>query len=108
MHQVHVAVRLGDAGTAIELALKIDLASVAVTERKASLLIDAAAALLQTGRLEQSYRTVCAAESLAPEEIAARPTVRQLVADMLVRAPSHLVPGLRELATRVNAIGLLE
>jgi hypothetical protein len=108
MHQVHVAVRLGDAGTAIELARKIDLNSVAVTERRASLLVDVAAALSQAGRIEQSYRTLRAAESLAPEEIAARPTVRHLVADLLARAPNHLVAELRELATRVGLAGQLE
>jgi hypothetical protein len=44
MHQVNVAVTLGDAGTAIDLARHIDLRAVTVTERKASLLIDVARA----------------------------------------------------------------
>ncbi len=108
LHQVHVAVRLGDAGTAIELARKIDLDSLAVIERKASLLVDAATALTQSGRVEQSYRTIRAAEALAPEEMAARPAVRQLVVDLLVRAPRHLVPELRQLAARVGATGPFE
>ncbi len=108
MHQVHIAVRLGDAGTAIEVARKIDVDSVALVERKASLLIDVAAALSQAGRVEQAYRTIRAAEAAAPEEMAARPMVRQLVADLVVRAPSHLLPALRELAKRVGATDLLE
>jgi transcriptional regulator with XRE-family HTH domain len=108
LHEVHVAVQLSDAGTAIELARKINPDTVAVTERRASLYVDAAVALLQAGRLEQSYRTIVAAESLAPEETRARPTVRQLVADLVVRAPNHLLPELRELAARVGATGMLE
>ena len=47
MHQVNVAVTLGDAGTAIDLARQIDLRAVTVTERKASLLIDVARAFFQ-------------------------------------------------------------
>jgi hypothetical protein len=47
MHQVNVAVTLGDAGTAIDLARRIDLRAVTVTERKASLLIDVARACFQ-------------------------------------------------------------
>ena len=47
MHQVNVAVTLGDAGTAIDLARHIDLRAVTVTERKASLLIDVARAFFQ-------------------------------------------------------------
>jgi len=44
LHHVNVAVTLGDAGTAIDLARQIDLAAITVTERKASLLIDVARA----------------------------------------------------------------
>ena len=50
MHQVNVAVTLGDAGTTIDLARQIDLRAVTVTERKASLLIDVARAFFQWGK----------------------------------------------------------
>ena len=50
MHQVNVAVTLGDAGTAIDLARQINPAAITVTERKASLLIDAAQAFFQWGK----------------------------------------------------------
>jgi hypothetical protein len=55
MHQVNVAVTLGDAGTAIDLARQIDLRAVTVTERKASLLIDVARAFFQWGKYEQAH-----------------------------------------------------
>ena len=58
MHQVNVAVTLGDAGTAIDLARRIDLRAVTVTERKASLLIDVARAFFQWGNFAHCLRPV--------------------------------------------------
>ena len=75
MHQVNVAVTLGDAGTAIDLARQIDLRAVTVTERKASLLIDVARAFFQWGKYEQAHAALRAAEDTAPQEVAARPSV---------------------------------
>ena len=46
-HRVSIAVTLGDAGTAVDVARGIDLSVIPVTERKASLLIDTARAFLQ-------------------------------------------------------------
>lgn len=53
MHRVHIAVTLGDAGTAIEAAVRINLDQVPVTERKARLLIDTARAFRQYGKHEK-------------------------------------------------------
>jgi len=77
-------------------------------ERRATLLLDVALALWQCNRIEQSYRTICAASTLAPEEIVARPAVRQLVADLLMRAPAHLFSDLKQLAIRVGVPGVIE
>ena len=66
LHQVNVAVTLGDAGTAIDLARQIDLAAITVTERKASLLIDVAQAFFQWGKYDQAYTALRAAEQTAP------------------------------------------
>jgi hypothetical protein len=71
LHQVNVAVTLGDAGTAVDLARQINLAAITVTERKASLLVDVARAFFQWGRREQAYAVLRAAERTAPEEVAA-------------------------------------
>ena len=80
MHQVNVAVTLGDAGTAIDLARQIDPAAITVTERKASLLIDVAQAFFQWGKYGQAYTALRAAEQTAPQELAARTPVRTLAA----------------------------
>lgn len=90
LHRVNVAVTLGDAGTAIDLTRRIDPTAIAVTERKASLLIDTARAYYQWGRYEKAYGALCAAESTAPQEIAVRPVVRSLVRDLVTVAPPSI------------------
>jgi hypothetical protein len=52
-HRVNIAVTLGDAGTAVDVARGIDLRAITVTERKASLLIDTARAFLQLGPVRE-------------------------------------------------------
>ncbi|MGO8894287.1 MAG: XRE family transcriptional regulator, partial [Streptosporangiaceae bacterium] len=74
-HRVNIAVTLGDAGTAVDVARGIDLHAITVTERKASLLIDTARAFLQWGRHEKAYIALRAAQETAPEEVTGRPSV---------------------------------
>jgi len=90
LHRVNVAVTLGDAGTAIDLARRIDPGTIAVTERKASLLIDTARAYYQWGRYDKAYGVLRAAQSTAPQEITARPVVRSLVRDLVTVAPPSI------------------
>jgi hypothetical protein len=89
-HQVHIAVTLGDAGSAIDTARRIDLDQVTVTERKASLLIDIARAFLQHGKHENAYLALRAGQDVAPQEIADRPVVRQLLRDLITTAPARV------------------
>lgn len=90
LHRVHIAVTLGDAGTAIDTARSINLDQVTVTERKASLLVDTARAFLQYSKHENAYLALRAAKEIAPEEIAGRPAVRQLVRDLITSAPPSI------------------
>ena len=87
LHRVNIAVTLGDAGTAVDVARGIDLATITVTERKASLLIDTARAFLQWGKHEKAYLALRAAEQTAPEEVAGRPSVHRLVRELVTTAP---------------------
>jgi transcriptional regulator with XRE-family HTH domain len=87
LHRVNVAVTLGDAGTAVDVARNIDLSKITVTERKASLLIDTARAFLQWGKHEKAYLALRVAEQTAPEEVSGRPSVHRLVRDLVVSAP---------------------
>ena len=86
-HRVNIAVTLGDAGTAIDVARGIDLNTIDVTERKASVLIDTARAFHQWGKHEKALLAIRVAEQTAPEEVSSRPSVHRLVRDLVVTAP---------------------
>jgi hypothetical protein len=103
MHQVNVAVTLGDAGTAIDLARQIDLRTVTVTERKASLLIDVARAFFQWGKYEQAHAALRAAEDTAPQEVAARPSVGTLARNLATLAPVSIRRDAEQFASRIGA-----
>ena len=103
MHQVNVAVTLGDAGTAIDLARQIDPAAITVTERKASLLIDVAQAFFQWGKYGQAYTALRAAEQTALQELAARAPVRTLARNLAALAPPGLRHDAGHLADRIGA-----
>jgi transcriptional regulator with XRE-family HTH domain len=87
LHRVNIAVTLGDAGTALDLARTVDLEKIMVTERKASFLIDTARAFLQCGKHEKAYLALRAAEQMAHEEIAGRPSAHRLINDLITTAP---------------------
>jgi hypothetical protein len=99
LHRVNIAVTLGDAGTAVDVARGIDLRTITVTERKAALLIDTARAYLQWGRHERAYIALRAAEDIAHEEVAGRPSARRLVRQLVTSAP----PTVRRDAARFAA-----
>jgi hypothetical protein len=102
LHRVNIAVTLGDAGTAIDVARRIDLGKVTVTERKATLLIDVARAHLQWGRHENAYIALRAAEATAHEEVAGRPSVRRLVRDLRITAPAGIRRDVDQFATQIG------
>lgn len=102
LHRVHVAVTLGDAGTALEHARAVDMNRLAVTERRACLCIDAARALVQWDRYAEACHMLTAVQQLAPEELLSRPSVRAMVSDIVRRAPRSAQTGVRALAARVS------
>jgi hypothetical protein len=102
LHRVNVAVRLGDAGSAISYARKVNLDQLTVTERKASLFVDTAQAFSQWGKHEKALHALCTAEQLAPLEVRSRPAVRRLVSDLLATAPPTVRPHLSEFAARIG------
>jgi hypothetical protein len=102
VHRVNIAVTLGDAGTAIDVARRVDLSKITVTERKATLLLDVSRAFFQWGRHEQAYTALRAAESTAPEEVAGRPSVHRLVRDLRTAAPASIRRDVDQFATRIG------
>ena len=101
-HRVNIAVTLGDAGTAVDVARGIDLHAITVTERKASLLIDTARAFLQWGRHEKAHIALRAAQETAPEEVTGRPSVHRLVRDLITSAPPGIRRDAEEFATQIG------
>ena len=101
-HRVNIAVTLGDAGTAVDVARGIDLRAITVTERKASLLIDTARAFLQWGRHEKTYIALRAAEETAHEEVTGRPSVHRLVCDLITSAPPSIRRDAEQFATQIG------
>ncbi len=104
LHLVNVAVRLGDAGAAIDHAREVNLDLLPITERKASFFIDTAHAFAQWGKHEKAYQALRAADQLAPQEVRSRPGVRHLVSDLLATAPPTVRPHLREFADHIGAL----
>ena len=101
-HRVNIAVTLGDAGTAVDVARGIDLRAITVTQRKASLLIDTARAFLQWGRHEKAYIALRAAEEVAPEEVTGRPSVHRLLRDLITSAPTSTRRDAEQFATQIG------
>lgn len=102
LHRVNVAVVLGDAGTAVDLARHVDVDRIALPERKAALYIDIAQAYEQWGRNERALHALLAAERVAPEEVSNRGRVHRLVGDLTSRAPRSVSQRARELGERIG------
>ncbi|MGN9912255.1 hypothetical protein ACTMTJ_32425 [Phytohabitans sp. LJ34] len=101
-HRVHIAMTLGDAGTAIDLARRVDLSRIPLAERKAGLLIDTARAFAQWGKHEHAHQALRTAEQIAPEEIRTSETVRRLVRDLALTAPHTVQRAVGEFAERTG------
>jgi tetratricopeptide (TPR) repeat protein/DNA-binding XRE family transcriptional regulator len=101
LHEIAVAVELGDAGHALRTAAAVDAAHLS-DERRARLGIDVARAHAQRRQVDQALSALLEAENIAPEQIRNHRIVRQLVSDLLTmqEPPSG---ELRGLADRVGA-----
>ncbi|GGL28672.1 helix-turn-helix domain-containing protein [Nocardia jinanensis] len=99
LHEVAAAVELGDAGTAIRLAGKIDPERLAPGQHS-RLLIDAARAWAQRRSPERALALLLEAEVLAPEQVYRHKSVRSTTADLL--SMDRSTPGLSEFAQRIG------
>lgn len=101
-HRVHVAVLLGDAGSAISHARQMNLDQLTVTERKASFFVDTAQAFSQWGKHDKALHALRTADQLAPQEVRSRPAVHRLVTDLLATTPPTVRPHLSEFADQIG------
>jgi hypothetical protein len=101
IYQIGMHTALGDAGTALDHARKIDLRSVPSPERQARFCVDTARAWQRFGRPDRAFQALQTAGRCAPEELHRSP-VRALIVSPL-EAPGREPAGLRELAARYGA-----
>ena len=106
LHRVSAEYSIGEPGAAIAAAKRIPTAALPTIERRSRYWTDVARAYAQWGRRDDALRALLAAERTAPEEIHARPAVRDLVTGLLLSG--RTAPELRGLATRcgITAAGL--
>lgn len=81
LHEVAVALELGDAGRALRVGEAIDASGLSA-ERQARLLIDLARARAQRRNVEGVVAALSAADLLAPQQVRNHPLVRRLMEDL--------------------------
>jgi transcriptional regulator with XRE-family HTH domain len=104
LHEIAVAVELGDAGRALRFAAVIDASGMSA-ERRARMLIDVARAHAQRRQVSEAVAVLRQAEDISPELVGGHEQVRQVVFDLLSMQDPPSVE-LRELAGRVGAVRL--
>ncbi|MGW5576585.1 helix-turn-helix domain-containing protein [Micromonospora chokoriensis] len=87
LHEVAVAVELGDAGSALRTAERIDPSGLS-PERQARLLMYVAQAWTQRRRVPEAVDALEQAEALTPEQVKGHPVVETMVSDLLRMEPT--------------------
>jgi len=104
LHEIAVAVELGDAGRALRSATAVDTSGLSA-ERRARMLIDVARAHAQRRQVSEAVAALRQAEGITPEQVRAHDRVRRLVSDLTAMQDPPLAE-LRDLAERVGAARL--
>ena len=104
LHEIAVAVELGDAGRALRTAAAVDTTGLS-PERRARMLIDVARAHAQRRQVQEAIAALRQAEDITPEQVWTHDLVRQIVSDLLTMqdSPSR---ELRDLAARLSTVEL--
>jgi transcriptional regulator with XRE-family HTH domain len=82
LHEIAVAVELGDAGRALRVTASVDTSGLS-PERQARMLIDVARAHAQRRQVAEAVTALRQAEQITPEQVREHDLARQLVADLL-------------------------
>jgi transcriptional regulator with XRE-family HTH domain len=102
LHRVAVAVDLGDAGEALDVAKGIDATSLS-PERQVRLMIDVARAHVQRRHTGEAISTLLDAERLAPEHVRSHHLAKTSIGDLLDQFGRRPPAELLELARRCGA-----
>ena len=107
IHAVAVAVELGDAGHALDLAKKADPASLSA-ERRSRYLLDLATAHAMRRQIGEALHDLQEAERIAPEQTRAHRVAREVTRELLQLSGLRPRPELRDLAERFGVLGGLK
>jgi hypothetical protein len=102
VHEVAIAVELGDPAAALQAARRVDVGALATLERQATHRVHVAHALTLRRRDAEAYRQLLAAERLNPEGLPHDTLARSVLAGMVRRDRRRAIPGLRDLARRLR------
>ncbi|SNT51539.1 Transcriptional regulator, contains XRE-family HTH domain [Asanoa hainanensis] len=103
VYRVSVARVLGDFGSAVDFAKRVDPTRIKIPERRARYWEDTALACFGRGRPSAAFQALQIAERDTPQEVRFRPWAQQLVGDLLSGDTRGALPGIREFAARVGA-----
>lgn len=103
LHAVAIAVDLGDAGEALDLAAKVD-ASKLSPERQARFLVDLGRAHAQRRHVGEATAALLQAEQLAPEHVRGHHQSREVIRDLLHIADRRASEDLVGLARRAGVV----
>ena len=101
LHEIAVAVELGDAGRALRAAATVATSGLSA-ERRARMLIDVARAHAQRRQVREAVAALREAEEITPEQVRSHDLVRQLVSDLLTMQDPP-ASELRDLEGRLTA-----
>jgi transcriptional regulator with XRE-family HTH domain len=104
LHEIAVAVELGDAGRALRAAAAVNTTGLSA-ERRARMLIDVARAHTQRRQVGEAVAALRQAEDITPELVCGHELVRQLVSDLLTMQDPPSAE-LRDLAMRLGTASL--
>jgi hypothetical protein len=107
IHELSVAVELGDARTAVRQGEGIDTSRLAagLVGRRTQVLLDLGRAYVQRQQDAAAVYTLLEAERTAPETVRYNLIVRDLVRELLAREHRRTTPQLRDFARRLGLIG---
>jgi transcriptional regulator with XRE-family HTH domain len=102
VHEVAIAVELGDPSGALQVARGVDVGALLTLERQATHRVHVAHALTLRRRDPDAMRQLAAAERLNPEGLPHDTLARSVVAGMVRRDRRRAIPGLRDLSRRLR------
>lgn len=102
IHRVSIAVDLGDAGEAIDVASKLDAEHLS-NERRMRVLLDTARAHIQRRQFDEAIGALLRAEATAPEHLRSHTVAHETINELLPRDDAERHDDLLLLAHRVGA-----